>query len=215
MAQAKVLDANGSVSTTEVDLSSFGEKARHRLLRVAALRYQANQRQGTHSTKTRAEVARTGRKPYRQKGTGRARAGDFKSPIWRGGGTIFGPRPRSYRKDMSTRARREALRSALFTKFRDEQVVFLKAAWDKPSTKSAAQSLQQLGAHEGGAVVVLPSANETMLRSFRNLPTVDVVQASDVNALDVLSRRNVVFMDNALELVQARLTLARAKGDDA
>ena len=201
MAQAKVYNASsGSVSSEEVDVAALGEGARRRLLKSAVVRYQNNLRHGTHSTKTRGEINRTGKKPFRQKGTGRARAGDFASPIWKGGGTVFGPKPRSYRSGMPKKARREALRSAIQTKFADEQACYLQdVSWDKPSTKSAAQALQALGALEGGALIVLAEPNETLVLSFRNLTRVDVVSSANVNAYDVLRRRHLVFVgDGAL-----------------
>jgi large subunit ribosomal protein L4 len=214
MAQAKTITGSaGSVAAEEVDTSSLGEQARPKLLRQALLRYDDNQRQGTHSTKTRAEVTATGRKPFRQKGTGRARAGDYSSPLWRGGGTIFGPRPRKYRKSMPVKARREALRSALLVRFRDGAVALARDVnWEKPSTKNAAQMLRDLGM-ERGAVVVLPSKNETLQLSFRNLPKVDVVPAQDLNAQHILRREGLVLVDNALDLLQQRLGPAPASSE--
>lgn len=205
MAQAKVMSAtSGAVGTEDVDVSQLGARARKKLMRAAILRYEGNQRQGTHKTKTRSEVARTGRKPYRQKGTGRARAGDFKSPIWRGGGTVFGPVPRSYRTRMPVKARREALRSGVLLRFEEEAVVMLRD-WspEKPSTKTAAAMLKELGIRS--ALIVLPSANDVVYRSFRNLPLVDVRLASDVNALDVLRRQHLVLMEDALSVLEQRL----------
>ena len=216
--QAKVLNASsGAVSSREVDLALLGEKTRPRLLRAAVLRYQANLRQGTHSTRTRGEGTRTGRKPFRQKGTGNARAGDYNSPLWRGGATIFGPKPRSYRTEMPRRARSEALRSALLGKFRDEEVRFLSDVnWEKPSTRSALAALHELGVDDS-ALVVTHGSDSTIYRSFRNLPRVDVVPAIDVNAWHLLRRRYLVLVDDALDAIAGRFAGAEteAKQEEA
>ena len=213
--ETKVYDANGgAVSTASVDVSALGGHTRKRLLRDTVIGYQANQRQGTHKTKTRAEINRTSRKPFRQKGTGRARAGDFASPLWRGGGTIFGPQPRSYRHNLNRKARREALRSALLAKFQDGEAHSMQnVGWSTPSTKSAKSALAALGALEGGACVVLADDSEVVRKSFRNLPRVDVVRAVDVNGLDVLRRRHLVLVGDALQAILARAGGAAGAGE--
>ncbi len=217
MAQAKYYDgASESVSTRDVDLAPLGDKVRARLLRSAVIRYQANLRQGTHSTKTRAEVSRTGRKPFRQKGTGRARAGDFASPLWKGGGTVFGPRPRSHRLGMTAKGRREALKSAVLSKFADNEAAFLdKVSWEQPSAKRAHGILKSLEALDGGAVIVLGSQNETLFKSFRNLRWVEVVPAQDVNAHHILSRRHLVMVDDAYEVMSRRWNADSKETGDA
>jgi len=212
-AQSKVRAASGAVTTRDVDLASYGAELRPRLLKDAVVRYLANRRQGTHSTKDRAETSYSEARPWPQKHTGRARAGDKNSPLWRHGGRIFGPKPRDYRLGMPVRARREALRSALLGKFRDGEVSFVEALpIEKPSTKSAAQCLKDLGITRG-ATVVLPGGNATLYRSFRNLDRIDCVPAPELNALHVLKRRALVFVGNALEVVDARLANA-AKNPD-
>ena len=149
--------SDDKLSKVEVDESLFGEKVKKRLLKEAVLMYEANLRQGTHSTLTRAEVSLTGRKPYRQKGTGSARAGDFKSPIWKGGGVAFGPKPRDYSYSMPKKARRVAVQTALLAKLIDHEVYFLSAfSVDSPQTKAAQAALNKLGV-EGTTLVLLPS----------------------------------------------------------
>jgi large subunit ribosomal protein L4 len=212
-AQAKVRSATGGLSTREVDLVAYGEEVRPRLLKDAVVRYLANQRQGTHSTKTRKETNYSVARPWPQKHTGRARAGDKNSPLWRHGGTIFGPKPRDHRVGMPVRARREALRSALLGKFRDGEVSFLELQkLDKPSTKTAATCLKDVGATRG-ATVVLPPGDANLYRSFRNLERVDCVPAGELNALHVLKRRALVFVGDSLGAVEKRL--ANASGDKA
>jgi large subunit ribosomal protein L4 len=214
-AKAKVRSATGGVSTRDVDLVAYGEELRPRLLKDAVVRYLANKRQGTHSTKGRAETNYSEAKPWPQKHTGRARAGDKNSPLWRHGGRIFGPKPREYRVGMPVRARREALRSALLGKFRDGEVAFLELnKLDKPSTKTAAACLKDVGATRG-ATVVLPAGDANLYRSFRNLARVVCVPAGELNALHVLQRRALVFVGDTLGAVEKRLAAAKTANDHA
>ena len=188
-----------------VDASTLGSIVKLRLLRSVVRAYEANQRQGNASTKTRGEVCRTTRKPYKQKGTGNARRGDFNSPLLRGGGVTFGPRPRDYRQSLPRRALREALRSALLGKLRDGEVVSLDGGgFKEPSTKQAATALRELGCQRS-AVVVLPALNPPMWKSFRNIPRVSVVPASDLNAHHVLAHDKLVLVDDAWTRLLARL----------
>lgn len=196
---------DGAVSSTECDASVLGEKVKLRLLREAVRMYEANKRQGTVKTKTRAETAYTGRRPYKQKGTGNARRGDFNSPLLRGGGVIFGPRPRDYSYHLPRKALREALRSALVGKLRDGEVAAMhSSALSQPSTKTAAGILASLGA-DASAAIVVPTANDTIFKSFRNIPRVHVVRADDLNSYDVLWHRHVIFVDDAWDALMKRL----------
>lgn len=193
------------LSKVEVDEAVFGDKVKRRLLKEAILMYEANARQGTHSTLTRAEVSRTGRKPYRQKGTGYARAGDFKSPIWKGGGVVFGPKPRDYRYSMPKKALREALRTAMLGKLQDSEVYFLQDfAPEAPQTKAAAAALGRLEL-KGSTAVVLSDRDQVLFRSFRNINKVAVVPVEEINAFHLLRNRNVVFVGNAFEGLKERL----------
>ncbi|HEX5008832.1 MAG TPA: 50S ribosomal protein L4 [Planctomycetota bacterium] len=194
----------GKVGSATLDGAPLGDKVKVRLLREAVRMYEANKRLGTHSTKTRGEVNFSERKPYKQKGTGNARRGDFNSPLLRKGGVIFGPRPRDYSYGMPRKALREALRSALAGKLRDGEVGTLKASFEKPSTKTAASALAALGC-DGTACVVLPKHDLTQWKSFRNLRGCTVTRATDLNAHDVLAHRHVVFVDDAWDLVLQRL----------
>ena len=201
----------GNVGTAELDDSGLGDKVKTRLLATVVRMYEANRRQGTVKTKTRAEVTATTRKPYKQKGTGNARRGDFKSPLLRGGGVIFGPRPRDYSYSIPRKALREALRSALLGKLRDEEVAVMDAAsFERPSTGSAAKVLADLGL-EGSAAIVVPDKNDIIYKSFRNIPRVSVVRASDLNTYDVLWHRSVVMVDGAWQVLTERLAGKRVK----
>ena len=191
----------GAVSAVAVDETVFGEKILWRTLRLAVLQYEANRRQGSANTKTRAEIQGTTRKPWKQKHTGRARAGTKKSPIWRGGGTVFGPKPRSYRQEMPRRQLKAALNSALLGKVRDGEVALLGGlAIDAPSTKAVRGVLKSLDV-SGSMLLVLRDTDTTVWKSFRNLPGVGVTRASDLNAYDVCRHRTVVFTDDAFEAV--------------
>ena len=202
--QLKVYGKNAS-SSREFDASAFGEKVFYRLLKDSVDMFQANQRQGTVKTKIRSEVAFSGKKPWKQKHTGRARAGDKKSPIWRKGGTTFGPRPRDYSYHMPAHQRRVALRTALLGKFNDGEVACFDAAgFDAPSAKSARAVLAAAGAPRR-ALIVLDAPNENVLKSFRNVPRVEVRVAINLCAHDVLSGGLVLAEPKALEALAARV----------
>lgn len=196
----------GASSTQALDASALGEgPLKRRLLQQVVRMYEANRRQGTHCTKTRGETNYTTRKPYAQKGTGNARRGDFNSPLLRGGGVIFGPRPRDYGFSVPRKALREALRSALAGKLADGEVVALGSkGLEQPSTKTAAAALTALGSARS-ALIVLPAPNDVLYRSFRNIRGVSVVPASDLNAHQVLAHRQLVLVDDAWEVLSRRL----------
>ncbi len=162
----------------------------------------SNARQGTHSTKTRGEVSGGGRKPWRQKGTGRARQGSIRAPQWVGGGTVFGPKPRSYRKDMPRKMRRLALRSALSVKAAEGRIKVLDDI-DLPEikTKAMVRVLENLDV-EGSALILLPESNERVELSARNLPDVKTLRASYVNVRDLLGYETILLPLKALEVIE-------------
>lgn len=193
----------GSVGQVQVDEKPFGEQVLYRTLKLAVHSYQANQRQGTVKTRGRSEVKGSNKKPWKQKHTGRARAGDRKSPIWRGGGTVFGPRPKDWSFHLPAKARRVALRAALAGKFRDDQVVIADlGSFSAPSSKSARKILADLGSPTR-AVVVLAAPNEHVWKSFRNFPGVNIRTALELCAYDVVAGGLVILEKSALDhLVQ-------------
>lgn len=202
---------DGSLRAASYDQKPFGTKVRYRALKDAVDMYQANQRQGTLNTRGRSEVAGSRKKPWKQKHTGRARAGDRKSPLWRGGGIVFGPKARDYSYHMPIKARRVALRSALAGKLRDGEVVIASlASFTKPSAKSARALLAGLGAPRR-ALIVLREHNEAAWKSFRNFPGVNVRAAQDVCALDVLAGGLVVAEREALDRLAARVGESESK----
>jgi len=204
MVEVKVYKG-GSVSAQQFDAGVFGERVLGRTLKDAVVMYEANRRQGTHKTKTRSEVKGPNSKLWKQKHTGRARMGTRKSPLWRGGGVVFGPRPRDYSYAIPKKVRRLALRNAVFTKFRDGEVAVAEGfPTDAPSTKGAMSVLRALGMHES-ALVVTEGIEHNLYLSLRNVPYVDVAPVSDLNAHQVLVRRNLVLTPAALEALQKKL----------
>jgi large subunit ribosomal protein L4 len=199
-----VRDAEGKeIEKLEVDGSKIDQRLRPRLLKEAVVMYQANRRVGTHETKTRGQVAGSTKKPWRQKGTGRARAGTRKSPLWRGGGIIFGPHPRDYSWSMPKGKRRLALRSALYSKFRDGEVVVVDGLKvEKPSTRYLAKLLKAVGA-SGRCLIGLEGLDRNLTLSARNLPGVCLSPVADFNALEVLTAKTVVLTRKALEAILA------------
>jgi len=194
--------------TASYDVAPFGSGVFYRLLKDSVDMFMANQRQGTVKTKIRSEIAFSGKKPWKQKHTGRARAGDKKSPIWRKGGTTFGPRPRDYSYHMPARQRRVALRSALAGKFRDGEVAVLDAAgFDAPSAKAARGMLVAAGAPRR-VLIVLSAPNENLWKSFRNFPGVEVRTAVDLCAHDVIAASQVWAESAALDALAARVGAA-------
>ena len=164
----------------------------------------ANRRQGNASTKTRANVSGGKRKPWKQKGTGRARQGSVRAPHWRGGGIVFGPHPRSYHQDVPRKVKALARRSAFNTKALDEQVVVVeKLGFDAPKTREAVGLLGRMGVADAKRVLVLTDGNnETVFRSFRNLPNVEVLPFAQASAYDVMKARQVVIEESALRAAQ-------------
>ncbi len=196
---------SGTAGQVEFDESPFGEKVLFRTLKDAVVMYQANQRQGTVKTKGRSEVAGSRKKPYKQKHTGRARAGDRKSPIWRGGGTVFGPRPRDYSYHMPVKARRVALRSALYGKLRDDEVVIADLGeFPRPSAKDARKVLAALGSPRR-ATLILAQHDANVWKSFRNFPNVKVRTAADLCAYDVLAGGTLIAESAAMEQLTSRV----------
>lgn len=171
----------------------------------AVVTLRANARAGTHSTKTKGEVAGSGKKPWRQKGTGRARAGYRQSPVWTGGGVVFGPKPRSYAKALPRQKASLALRKAFANKLKSDGVRILDAlALSQPKTKELLAVLKSLNV-ERGALVVTDTTSRELLLAARNVPRVEVVRASDVNPLQILKYPHLVITRDGLNRLQDRL----------
>jgi large subunit ribosomal protein L4 len=199
MATVKVTSAAGKASgDVELDDGLFGVQPNVPVMHQVVTAQLAARRAGTQSTKTRAEVAGGGAKPWRQKGTGRARQGSIRAPQWRGGGIALGPKPRSYKQRTPKKMIRLALASALSDRLNDDKVKVLKD-WgiDAPSTKTAVKVLQDLGV-EGRVLVVLRRDDEATWKSLRNLQDIHVLSTGELNAYDVLVSDWVVFTEASL-----------------
>jgi large subunit ribosomal protein L4 len=190
---------------TAVDAARLGGTVRSRLLHQACVMYAANKRRGTHSTRGRSELKYSNRKPWRQKGTGRARAGTRRSPIWRGGGTIFGPKPRDYSWAMPKKARRRATQSALLSKLRDgETTIVDKLEASDGKTREIAALLKSLDLHKGRVLIVVSEASEQLTRATRNLRNATLMTVADLNAYELIRNKDLLItkdgLDKALEV---------------
>lgn len=202
----------GNVGQVEFDEAPFGGKVLYRTLKDAVVMYQANKRQGTASTRGRSDVRGTNKKPYRQKHTGRARAGDRKSPIWRGGGTVFGPKPRDYSYHMPAKARRVAMRSAMAGKLQDQELVVADLGeFPRPSSKAARKVLADLGSPRR-AVIVIAERSKNLWKSFRNFQGVLVRTADELSALDVVNGGLIIAEADAMERLARRVGIKAEEG---
>jgi large subunit ribosomal protein L4 len=196
---------NKKVGSFAVREEVFGGLVKGDLVWESVVRANAAERRGTHQTKNRANVSGSGKKPWRQKGTGRARVGEIRNPLWRKGGTVFGPQPRSYSYQLPKKVERGALRAALAQKFRDGQVVVVDIlAPGEFKTKAAAAMLARLGV-TGKAVLIDVVSDDNFARSVRNLPGVTFVACGRVTARDVVSAAHVVATKPAIEKLQEAL----------
>jgi large subunit ribosomal protein L4 len=209
MPQTTLYDRAGkSVGNVDLDEELFAAPVNEAVLHQAVVAQLAGRRTGTHDTKTRGEVRGGGKKPYRQKGTGRARQGSRTAPHYAGGGVVFGPHPRSYEQRLNKRMRRVALRSALSAKLADDAIKVVDLFLDadaEPKTKTFATILVALGAGDGHGrkvLVVAPDAGEPLRRSAANLPKVTVLRADSLNVVDILDADAILIEQPAL----ARIT---------
>ena len=185
----------------ELNESVFGIEPNTHVLHETVLMQRSSLRQGTHSVKNRSEVSGGGRKPWRQKGTGRARQGSIRSPQWVGGGVVFGPTPRSYSYKLPKKVRRLALKSALSSKVKEDSIIVLEnLSFDVPKTKEVVNMLQALKVDET-ALIVTADRNENVSRSANNLQNVHVISASQVNAYDLIKHDKLIITKEAAERV--------------
>ena len=204
---ATVYDRDGKeTGTLELPPSVFNAPVNEAVLHQAVRRQQANDRQGTHDTKTRGEVSGGGKKPWKQKGTGRARQGSTRAPQWRHGGTVFGPHPRSYEQKMPRKQRRLALRSALSVKSQEGAVRILEEiALEAPKTRVVAALFDEMGAG-ARTLFVIPEHDLMLEKSTRNLAGVKTILAQNLNPTDVLTADTIVFTRSALTQVEEWLS---------
>jgi len=196
---------NEKIGSVELRDEVFGGRIKTDLIHESVVRANAAERRGTHATKTRAMVSGSGKKPWRQKGTGRARVGEIRNPLWRKGGTVFGPQPRSYEYSLPRKVEKGALRAALAQKLRDGNVVVVDAlSVAEIKTKAAAEMLKRLGVG-GKALLVDTQPEDKLTLSMRNIEGVRVLPSNRVSARDVMDTRHVVLTRAALERLQEAL----------
>lgn len=207
MALVDVINQNGEkIDSVELDDSIFDTVVKEDLVQRVVVWQLAKRRSGNACTKTRSDVSGGGKKPWRQKGTGRARAGTSRSPIWTGGGTVFGPIPRSYEFSLTKKVRKAALRSVLTSKLRDNCLTILDTiSLEAPKTKLFAQTLKTLGWDETKTLFVVPEKDEMLLRSSRNLFKVLVLPAEGMNVYDLLRYERLVLFREAVPKIHERL----------
>ena len=196
---------NEEVGEVELSDAVFGAPLNEALIHAAVRNYMANARQGTSATKTRGDVSGSGRKLWKQKGTGRARIASIRSPLWKGGGNVHGPQPRDWSYSMPKKMRQGALRSALSERVREGRVILVKA-WqiDKPKTKDFVASLKGLG-HEGKTLIVDSLENENLILSTRNVQSTKVVNSFALNIYDLLYHEKLIISEAAVKELEQLL----------
>ncbi len=200
-------DGTASSKKVQLDDNIFGIEPNDHAIYLAVKSYLANQRQGTHKAKERSEVSGGGKKPWKQKGRGGARAGTTRSPLWVGGGTIFGPRPRNYRQNLNKKVKSLARKSALSYKVKDEQLYIVEDFnFEEPKTKEFVNILNALDV-KGKKILLLTNGKlETVFKSGRNIPKVKILEASKASTYDILNNQVLLIQKSALDIVQNSFT---------
>ncbi|MBW1657640.1 MULTISPECIES: 50S ribosomal protein L4 [Flavobacterium] len=207
--EVKVLDFNGKDTGRKVQLSDsvFAIEPNKHAVYLDVKQYLANQRQGTHKAKERAEVTGSTRKIKKQKGTGTARAGSVKNPLFKGGGTVFGPRPRSYSFKLNKNLKRLARKSAFSIKAKESNIVVLEDFnFETPNTKNFINVLKALGLENKKSLFVLGESNKNVYLSSRNLKASNVVTSSELSTYAILNANNLVLLEGSLELIEENLS---------
>ena len=205
MTNCTVLDWQGKeAGESSIDLKTAKESSAADLLHRAVLRQQAHSRQGTASTLTRSEVRGGGRKPYKQKGTGRARQGSIRTPLRPGGGIIFGPKPRKYNLEMNRKERRLALRTALMSRISDAKIIKdFGSKLEVPKTSEIVAVLKRVGIDSDGKIlIILHHPSEIIKRSIRNLEKIKLIAADQLNVFDLLNANSLVIGEDALSTIK-------------
>ena len=207
--EVKVLDFNGKDTGRKVQLSDsvFAIEPNNHAVYLDVKQYLANQRQGTHKAKERAEVAGSTRKIKKQKGTGTARAGSAKNPLFKGGGTVFGPRPRSYSFKLNKNLKRLARKSAFSLKAQESNIVVVEDfTFDTPNTKKFINVLSSLGLENKKSLFILGDANKNVYLSSRNLKTTSVVNSTELSTYAILNAKSLVLLEGSIETIEANLS---------
>ena len=202
MTKVTLLNVKGEkIEDIKLNEEIFGIEPNNKVLYDAVILSRASMRQGTHKTKTRAEVSGGGRKPWRQKGTGHARQGSIRSVQWRGGGIAFGPVPRDYSKKMNRKERRLALKSAVVSKLQDFVVVD-SLAITTPKTKEMVNILTDLKLNDVNTLIIVKELDENTILASRNISNVLLIEASEINVLDLVAANKVLVTKDALEAIE-------------
>ena len=207
--EVKVLDFNGKDTGRKVQLSDsvYGIEPNNHAVYLDVKQYLANQRQGTHKAKERAEVAGSTRKIKKQKGTGTARAGSAKNPLFKGGGTVFGPRPRSYSFKLNKSLKRLARKSAFSIKAKEANIIVLEDFnFETPNTKNFINVLKSLGLENKKSLFVLGDSNKNVYLSSRNLKASKVISSSELSTYDILNTNSLVLLEGSLEVIEENLS---------
>ena len=207
--EVKVLDTNGKETGRKVNLDDtvFAIEPNKHAVYLDVKQYLANQRQGTHKAKERAEVAGSTRKIKKQKGTGTARAGSKKSPLFKGGGTVFGPRPRSYSFKLNKNLKRLARKSAFSIKALESNILVVEDfTFDAPNTKQFINVLGSLGLENKKSLFILGDSNKNVYLSSRNLKTTSVVTSSELSTYAILNAKSLVLLEGSIEAIEANLS---------
>ncbi len=206
--KVEVLNIQGQSTGRSVDLPDeiFGVQPNEHAIYLAVKQYNAAQRQGTHKAKERGEIKGSTRKIKRQKGTGTARAGSLKNPLFRGGGRVFGPRPRNYNLDLNKKVKRLARKSALSSKMTDGKIVILEDfTFDQPKTKEYKNILNNLKLADQKTLLVIGDSDKAVYLSSRNIPNANVMRAQDVNTYNLLKAQTVVLSESSVEKIKQTL----------
>jgi large subunit ribosomal protein L4 len=204
MATIEIKDATGKASgNANLNDAVFAIEPNLHVMHRTVTAQRAAWRQGTSAVKNRSAVRGGGKKPWRQKGTGRARAGSSRSPIWRGGGVVFGPLPRDYSKKVNKKEIKLAMRSALSSKFSDSELIVIKALeFETPSTKKAVEVLDALECRNERITLIIPNDAIEVYLSFRNLQNVDILPVNDINAYELIDNKKLVIVEDCLEYIE-------------
>lgn len=204
MATLEIKDAKGKAAgKAELSDAVYGIEPNMHVMHRTVIAQQAGWRQGTANTKTRGLVSGGGKKPWRQKGTGRARQGTIRASQWRGGGTVFGPHTRSYEQKVNGKEIKLAMRSALSAKLADNELIVVKALeFEKPSTKEAAAILSALGVEGKRVTLIIPNDAVECFLSFRNIPEVEILPVNSINAYDLIDNKALIIVDECLSYIE-------------
>lgn len=207
--EVKVLDKSGKDTGRKVNLSDsvFGIEPNNHAIYLDVKQYLANQRQGTHKAKERAEIAGSTRKIKKQKGTGTARAGSVKSPVFKGGGRVFGPRPRSYSFKLNKSLKKLARKSAFSQKMKESNLIVVEDFnFDKPNTKEFVSVLKALGLNEKKSMFVFGESNKNVYLSSRNLTGVNATTSTELSTYEILNTNSLVLLESSLGSIEANLS---------